>query len=133
MIRKVDFLERQKVARSDGLSASFLKNDDGFLASELTKLLGSIHATEGNPKDWCALVIVPIYKPKLFIAGEQPSEVERFGYSGICISPGGRVSDEVSSRRQKVRLVFTNLRHRRDTRLSTKCRIYSAAMRSVML
>ncbi|VDP49657.1 unnamed protein product, partial [Schistosoma mattheei] len=46
------------------------------------------------------------------------------------------VCDEVSARIQKARLAFANLRHlwsRRDIRLSTRGRVYCAAVRSVLL
>ncbi|VDO61046.1 unnamed protein product [Schistosoma margrebowiei] len=46
------------------------------------------------------------------------------------------VCDEISARIQKPQLAFTNLRHlwrRRDIRLSTKGRVYCAAVRSVLL
>ncbi|VDO62494.1 unnamed protein product [Schistosoma margrebowiei] len=44
--------------------------------------------------------------------------------------------DKISERIQKARLAFANLRHlwrRRDIRLSTKGRVYCAAVRSVLL
>ncbi|VDP81839.1 unnamed protein product [Schistosoma mattheei] len=44
--------------------------------------------------------------------------------------------DDISARIQKARLAFTNLRHlgrRRDICLSTKGRVYCAAVRSVLL
>ena len=53
-----------------------------------------------------------------------------------CISPGGHISSEVSARIQKARLAFTKLKHlwrRRDIRLSTKGRVYAAAVRPVLL
>ncbi|VDP71320.1 unnamed protein product [Schistosoma mattheei] len=52
------------------------------------------------------------------------------------ISPNGLVSDEISARIRKARLVFANLRHlwrRPDIRLSIKGRIYCAAVRSVLI
>lgn len=36
---------------------------------------------------------------------------DRFSYLGSCFSPGGRILDELSTRTQKVRLAFTNLKH----------------------
>ncbi|VDP47047.1 unnamed protein product [Schistosoma mattheei] len=61
--------------------------------------------------------------------------VDRFTYLGSLISHCGLVCDEISARIQKARLVFANLRHlwcRRDIRLSTKGRVYCAAVRSVL-
>lgn len=49
-------------------------------------------------------------KSNFIPAGGQLGEVSRFNYSGGCISYGGRISDEVSSRIQKVRWAFTDLR-----------------------
>lgn len=37
-------------------------------------------------------------KPNLVLAARQLNEVERFSYFCGCISPGGCISDEVSSR-----------------------------------
>ncbi|VDP07418.1 unnamed protein product [Schistosoma margrebowiei] len=62
--------------------------------------------------------------------------VDRFTYLGSLISPCGLVCDEISARLQKARLAFANLRHlwhRRDIRLSTKGRVYCAAVRPVLL
>lgn len=53
--------------------------------------------------------------------GEQLGEVNKFSYLGGCISLSGRISDEASSRIQKIRLEFTDLRHlwhRQDIRLT---------------
>uniref|UniRef100_A0A183AZK2 Endonuclease-reverse transcriptase n=1 Tax=Echinostoma caproni TaxID=27848 RepID=A0A183AZK2_9TREM len=57
-------------------------------------------------------------------------------FSTHYISPGGRITDEVSARIQKARLAFANLRHlwrRRDIRLSVKDRVYAATVRPVLL
>lgn len=68
-------------------------------------------------QDWIAS------KPNLFLTGKQPNEVDRLSYFGICISPGGHKSDEVSSCIHKTWLAFVNLRNLwgwRDSRLSIK-------------
>ncbi|VDP92221.1 unnamed protein product [Echinostoma caproni] len=62
--------------------------------------------------------------------------VDKFCYLSSYISPGGRITDEVSGRIQKARFAFANLRHlwrRRDIRLSVKSRVYAAAVRPVLL
>lgn len=62
-------------------------------------------------------------EPNLVFASEQLGKVNRSSYLGSRVSPGGRMSDEVSSLRQKARLSFADLRHicrLRDIRLSTK-------------
>jgi Domain of unknown function (DUF6451) len=62
--------------------------------------------------------------------------VNKFVYLGSCISVGGGVSDEISSRISKARFAFINLRHlwrRKDISLATKGRVYSASVRSVLL
>ncbi|CAH8481648.1 unnamed protein product [Schistosoma intercalatum] len=74
--------------------------------------------------------------PELIIGSEVIERVDRFTYLGSLISPCGLVCDEISARIQKARLAFANLRHlwrRRDIRLSTKGRVYCAAVRSVLL
>ena len=74
--------------------------------------------------------------PNLTLSGEEIEAVDKFCYLGSIISPGGRISDEISSRIQKARLAFSNLAHlwrRRDIRLSVKGRVYAAAVRPVLL
>ncbi|VDP88128.1 unnamed protein product [Echinostoma caproni] len=59
----------------------------------------------------------------LTLIGEGIEQVDEFCYLGSHISPVGRITDEVSARIQKARLVFANLRRlwrRRDIRLSVK-------------
>lgn len=56
-------------------------------------------------------------------------------YFGSCISSGGRLSDEVFSRTQKVRLKFTISRHswyRHDTRSFAKCSVCATIVRSIL-
>ncbi|CAH8489424.1 unnamed protein product [Schistosoma bovis] len=70
------------------------------------------------------------------IGSEVIERVDRFTYLGTLINPCGLVCDEISARIQKARLAFANLRHlwrRRDIRLSTKGRVYCAAVRSVLI
>ncbi|VDP77223.1 unnamed protein product [Echinostoma caproni] len=74
--------------------------------------------------------------PCLTLTGEVVKEADKFRYLGSYISPGGRITDEVSVRIQKARLAFANLRHlwrRRDIRLSVKGRVYAAAVWPVLL
>ena len=62
--------------------------------------------------------------------------MDKFTYLGSCITPDGSIAEELSSRIQKARLAFSNLHHlwrRNDIKLSTKGRVYSAAVRSVLL
>lgn len=61
--------------------------------------------------------------PNLVHAGEEVSEADRFSYLG----------DGRKSYIQKARLAFTKLRRRLDIPLSTKGRVYIAAVRSLLL
>lgn len=57
-------------------------------------------------------------------------------YLGSCTPPGGHITEETSSRTQKARLAFANLRHlwrRHDIRLAIKSRVHTAVVRSVLL
>ncbi|VDP60588.1 unnamed protein product [Schistosoma mattheei] len=68
----------------------------------------------------------PESTPELRIWSEAVERVDNFTYLESLISPNGLVSDEISARTRKARLVFTNLRHlwrRRDIRLSIKGRV----------
>ncbi|KAH9587009.1 Tuftelin-interacting protein 11 [Schistosoma haematobium] len=81
-------------------------------------------------QDWVASAT------ELMIGSEVIECVDRFTYLGSLISLCGLVCDKISVRIQKARLTFVNLRHlwrRRDIRLSTKERVYCAAVRSVLL
>lgn len=72
-------------------------------------------------------------KPNLALANDELGEVDRCIYLSICISPDGGKSDKVPSHMQKV---FTSLRHlwrRSNTRLSIRGRVYTAAVRSILL
>ena len=74
--------------------------------------------------------------PNLSIKGQFTERVDKFTYLGSCITPDGSIAEELSSCIQKVQLAFSNLHHlwrRNDVKLSTKGRIYSAAVRSVLL
>ncbi|CAH8572676.1 unnamed protein product [Heterobilharzia americana] len=81
-------------------------------------------------QDWSSAV------PRLTIESEVVECVDHFTYLGSRTSPGGLVADEISARIQKARLAFANLHHlwrHRDIRLSIKGRVYSTAVRSVLL
>ena len=72
----------------------------------------------------------------LSINGQFMERVDMFTYLGSCITPDGSIAEELSSRIQKARQAFSNLHHlwrRNDIKLSTKGRVYSAAVRSVLL
>ncbi|VDO61867.1 unnamed protein product [Schistosoma margrebowiei] len=74
--------------------------------------------------------------PELMMGSEVVERVDHSTYLGSLISRRGLVCDEISPRIQKARLAFANLRHlkrRGDIRLSTKGRVYCAAVRSVLL
>lgn len=47
----------------------------------------------------------------LGLAGEELGEMNTFGYLDGCISPGGRISDEVSSNIQKAGLALIKPTH----------------------
>ena len=81
-------------------------------------------------QDWVGVT------PNLSIKDLLIKRVHKFTYLGSCITPDGSIAEELSSRIQKARLAFSNLHHlwrRNDIKLSTKGRVYSAAVRSVLL
>ena len=81
-------------------------------------------------QDWVGVT------PNLSIKGQFIERVNKFTYLGSCITPDGSIAEELSSRIQKARLAFSKLHHlwrRNDIKLSTKGRVYSAAVRSVLL
>ena len=72
----------------------------------------------------------------LSIKGQSTERVDKFTYLGSCITPDGSIAEELSSRIQKARLAFSSLHHlwrQKDIKLSTKGRIYSAAVHPVLL
>ena len=74
--------------------------------------------------------------PNLSIKDEIIERVDKFTYLGSCITPDGSIAEELSPRIQKARLAFSNSQHlwrRNDIKLSTEGRVYSAAVRSVLL
>ena len=74
--------------------------------------------------------------PNLSIKGQIIQRVDKFTYLGSCITPNGSIAKELSSRIQKARLAFSKLlllQRRNDIKLSTKGRVCSAAMCSVLL
>jgi len=74
--------------------------------------------------------------PNLVLAGEPIEVVDKFIYLGSCISAGGLAGNEISLRIGKARAAFLQLRHlwhRRDVSLSVKGRVYSAAVRPILL
>ena len=74
--------------------------------------------------------------PILSLDGTVLERVDRFVYLGSCITPDGHVDEEISIRIRKARQAFANLSHlwrRRDIRLTTKGRVYAAAVRPVLL
>lgn len=59
------------------------------------------------------------------------------GFSSLynCITPGGRISGEVSSCIRRILLAFINLRHlcrKRDIRLSIRGGMYTVTVRSIL-
>ena len=74
--------------------------------------------------------------PNLSIKDQFIKRIDKFTYLGSCITPDGSIAEELSSHIRKARLAFPNLHHlwrRNDIKLSTKGRVYSAAVRSVLL
>ena len=74
--------------------------------------------------------------PNLSIKDQFIERIDKFTYLGSCITPDGSIAEELSSRIQRARIAFSNLHHlwrRNDIKLSTKGRVYSAAVRSVLL
>ena len=70
------------------------------------------------------------------LAGEPLEVVDRYVYLSSYISAEGLVGNELSFRIMKARATFSNMQHlwrRRDVSLSVKGRVYSSAVRSVLL
>ncbi|BHF66313.1 hypothetical protein SprV_0200932900 [Sparganum proliferum] len=67
----------------------------------------------------------------------QLEEVDSFKYLGARLLPNGQSKDEIVSRIDATRWVFSNLRkclwNRRDLSIATKIRVYRASVRSVLL
>ena len=74
--------------------------------------------------------------PNLSIKDQFIERVDKLTYLGSCITPDGCIPEELSSRIQKARLALSTLHHlwrRNDINLSTMGRVYSEAVRSVLL
>ncbi|KAH9594473.1 hypothetical protein MS3_00000259 [Schistosoma haematobium] len=79
---------------------------------------------------------LPASTPELRIGSESVGRIDNFAYLGSLISSNELVSDEISTRIQKARSAFANLRHlwrTRDIFLSIKGRVYCSAVRSVLI
>ncbi|BHF65507.1 E3 ubiquitin-protein ligase huwe1 [Sparganum proliferum] len=76
-------------------------------------------------------------KAPLGIDGCQLEEVDSFKYLGARLLPNGQSKDDVVSRIDAARWVFSSLRkclwNRRDLSIATKIRVYRASVRSVLL
>ena len=74
--------------------------------------------------------------PNMVLAGEPIEVVDKYIYLRNCISAGGLTGNEISLRIGKARTAFFQLRHlwrRRVVSLSVKDRVYSAAVRPILL
>ncbi|BHF71757.1 hypothetical protein SprV_0401481700 [Sparganum proliferum] len=76
-------------------------------------------------------------KAPLGIGGRQLEEVDSFKYLGARLLPNGQSKDDIVSRIDAARWVFSSLRkclwNRRDFSIATKIRVYRASVRSVLL
>ncbi|BHF83999.1 hypothetical protein SprV_0902714900 [Sparganum proliferum] len=76
-------------------------------------------------------------KAPLGIDGCQLEEVDSFKYLGARLLPNGQSKDDIVSRIDAARWVFSSLRkclwNRRDLSIATKIRVYRASVRSVLL
>nr|VZI18646.1 unnamed protein product [Spirometra erinaceieuropaei] len=76
-------------------------------------------------------------KAPLGIDGCQLEEVDSFKYLGARLLPNGQSKDDIVSRIDTARCVFSSLRkclwNRRDLSIATKIRVYRASVRSVLL
>nr|VZI41908.1 unnamed protein product [Spirometra erinaceieuropaei] len=76
-------------------------------------------------------------KAPLGIDGRQLEEVDSFKYLGARLLPNGQSKDDIVSRIDAARWVFSSLRkclwNRRDLSIATKIRVYRASVRSVLL
>ncbi|BHF83424.1 hypothetical protein SprV_0902656600 [Sparganum proliferum] len=76
-------------------------------------------------------------KAPLGIDGCQLEEVDSFKYLGARLLPNGQSKDDIVSRIDAARWVFSSLRkclwNRRDLSIATKLRVYRASVRSVLL
>nr|VZI20836.1 unnamed protein product [Spirometra erinaceieuropaei] len=76
-------------------------------------------------------------KAPLGIDGCQLEEVDSFKYLGARLLPNGQSKDDIVSRIDAARWVFSSLRkclwNRRDLSIATKIRVYRASVRSLLL
>ncbi|BHF75571.1 hypothetical protein SprV_0501866700 [Sparganum proliferum] len=102
--------------------------------NEVAKSVGlSINAGKTKVFSSC----IPDQKAPLGIDGCQLEEVDSFKYLGARLLPNGQSKDDIVSRIDATRWVFSSLRkclwNRRDLSIATKIHVYRASVRSVLL
>nr|VZI18409.1 unnamed protein product [Spirometra erinaceieuropaei] len=103
--------------------------------NEVAKSVGmSINAGKAKVFSSC---IPDQEKAPLGIDGCQLEEVDSFKYLGARLLPNGQSKDDIVSRIDAARWVFSSLRkclwNRRDLSIATKIRVYRASVRSILL
>nr|VZI00899.1 unnamed protein product [Spirometra erinaceieuropaei] len=104
-------------------------DDIAFLASSFGDLQSMVSRVNEVAKS--------VGEGTLGIDGCQLEEVDSFKYLGARLLPNGRSKDDIVSRIDDARWVFSSLRkclwNRRDLSIATKIRVYRASVRSVLL
>nr|VZI31577.1 unnamed protein product [Spirometra erinaceieuropaei] len=118
------------------LASSF--GDLQSMVSRLNEVAKSVGLSINAGKTKVFLSCIPDQeKAPLGIDGCQLEEVDSFKYLGARLLPNGQSKDDIVSRIDAARWVFSSLRkclwNRRDLSIATKIRVYRASVRSVLL
>ncbi|BHF86051.1 hypothetical protein SprV_ctg2902923000 [Sparganum proliferum] len=118
------------------LASSF--GDLQFMVSRVNEVAKSVGLSINAGKTKVFSSCIPDQeKAPLGIDGCQLEEVDSFKYLGARLLPNGQSKDDIVSRINAARWVFSSLRkclwNRRDLSIATKIRVYRASVRSVLL
>ncbi|BHF66757.1 hypothetical protein SprV_0200978100 [Sparganum proliferum] len=118
------------------LASSF--GDRQSIVSQVNEVAKSVDLSinAGKTKEFSSC-IPDQEKALLGIDGCQLEEVDSFKYLGARLMPNGQSKDDIFSRNNAARWVFSSLRKclwiRRDLSIATRVRVYRASVRSVLL
>lgn len=118
----------------DAYEITLLTGGPGKLQISLHSLTDSACVFGRNFATTNCIILLPDrmqLKSSLVLTEDEVGELDKFSCFVSCISPGGSTSDEVSSRTQKTKFAFTNLRNVEP--LVDKGGIFTAAIGSHML
>ncbi|BHF84284.1 hypothetical protein SprV_0902743500 [Sparganum proliferum] len=108
----------------------------GFKAEAVLQRLESLVFQHHRP-NFCARCIPDQEKTPLGIDDCQLEEVDSFKYPGAGLLPNGQSKEDIASRIDDARWVFSSLRkclwNRHDLSIATKIRVHRASVRSVLL